>query len=166
MDKLGRRKLLVLSGTLQCLSIVALGVFFQVNHCLNVKEPSDSPCTSSPEVGPLSLVALIVYMTGFSFGWGAIPWLLMSEILPSKARTIAGGVCTFFVWMCSFAVTYMFNSLTKLIHKNGTFYFFGGWAFASVIFVLLFVPETKGKTLEDIEMYFERGNKRAINDDS
>eukprot|EP00118_Oscarella_pearsei_P014357 m.122538 g.122538 ORF g.122538 m.122538 type:complete len:520 (+) comp37791_c0_seq7:1845-3404(+) len=156
MDRLGRRKLLVISGISMCLSVVTLGVFFCINPDLNNASATSSSSSTNthPEAGALSLVSLIVYITGFSFGWGAIPWLVMSEILPSKARSIASGICTCFVWLCSFAVTYMFQPLTYHLNMDGTFWFFGGFCFVSVLFVLFFVPETKGKTLEEIEQHF------------
>ena len=59
----------------------------------------------------LSITSLVVYVIAFSLGWGPIPWLLMSEIFPSKARGPASAIATFFNWAFAFAVTKSFQAL-------------------------------------------------------
>lgn len=75
----------------------------------------------------------------------------MGEIFPSKVRGHAASVATAFNWACSFAVTKSFNDLVGTIGAHGAFWFFGFFCFTSIFFVYMFVPETKGHSLENIE---------------
>lgn len=75
----------------------------------------------------------------------------MGEIFPGKVRGHAAAVATAFNWACSFAVTKSFNDLIESVGAHGAFWFFGIFCFLSIFFVTLFVPETKGHSLENIE---------------
>lgn len=75
----------------------------------------------------------------------------MGEIFPSKVRGHAASVATAFNWACSFIVTKTFNDLLEILGAHGAFWFFGILCFVSIFFVIAFVPETKGQSLESIE---------------
>jgi len=77
----------------------------------------------------------------------------MGEIFPSKVRGHAASVSTAFNWACSFAVTKFFNDLMDVLGAHGAFWFFGIICFLSIFFVTIFVPETKGHSLENIEKH-------------
>jgi facilitated trehalose transporter len=113
-------------------------------------------------IGWLPLATFIVYIVAFSIGYGPIPWLMMGEIFPNKVRGHAAAVATAFNWACSFAVTKAFHDLVDGMGAHGAFWFFGAICLTSTIFVTLFVPETKGCSLEDIEeniMNYKRAKK-------
>jgi len=138
MDRAGRRVLLLisLSGMTICCGGLAA---FHLNH----EKPSW-----------LALAALIGYIVAFSLGLGAIPWLLMGEIIPSHVRALGSSVATMANWTLSFIVTETFATLRTALGPAGTFFLFGGVCACGAIFVALCVPETKGKSLQEIEALF------------
>ena len=152
IDRVGRKVLLNISGLLMALSLIILGAFFFMQH-------SESDVSN---LGWLPLATFITYITAFSIGYGPIPWLMMGEIFPSKVRGHAASVATAFNWTCSFIVTKTFSDLMDTVGAYGTFWFFGIVCLLSVIFVTLFVPETKGHSLEDIENHMLKKKSGCI----
>ncbi|XP_056408746.1 solute carrier family 2, facilitated glucose transporter member 8 isoform X2 [Hyla sarda] len=104
---------------------------------------------------------VLLVISGFAIGWGPIPWLLMSEIFPLRARGVASGVCVVTNWGCAFLVTKIFHDLLDLLTSYGTFWLFAAFCGLNVLFTVLCVPETKGKTLEQIQSYFQQSPERG-----
>ncbi len=104
--------------------------------------------------GWIPLVALMVYVVSFSVGYGPIPWLMMGEIFPGRIRGAAASVSTAFNWSCTFVVTKTFMDLQAALGAHGVFWLFAAVLLASTAFTFFFVPETRGKTLEDIERLY------------
>ena len=96
VDRLGRRVLLLSSLAGMTLAAALMGTYFALGD-------------SAPP--PVALVALVLYIASFSIGLGPIPWLLMAEILPSRARGVASSTATLVNWTCSFIVTETFSSV-------------------------------------------------------
>ncbi|KAJ9561980.1 hypothetical protein OSB04_007140 [Centaurea solstitialis] len=103
--------------------------------------------------GMLSLVGLLIMVTGFSLGLGPIPWVIMSEILPVNIKSLAGSVATLFNWLAASIVT-MTAPLLLSWSTGGTFIIYAAVSTFTLVFVKLWVPETKGKTLEEIQWSF------------
>uniref|UniRef100_A0A0A8XY31 Uncharacterized protein n=1 Tax=Arundo donax TaxID=35708 RepID=A0A0A8XY31_ARUDO len=101
----------------------------------------------------VSLVALVAYVVAFSFGMGAIPWIIMSEILPVSIKSLAGSFATLANWLTSFAITMTANLLLSW-SAGGTFLSYMIVSTFTLVFVILWVPETKGRTLEEIQWSF------------
>ncbi|KAL5061038.1 hypothetical protein RYX36_032642 [Vicia faba] len=140
LDKSGRRPLLLLSAVGTCLGcfLVALSFFLQDIH-------------KWKEVSPiLALVGVLIYVGFFSLGMGAIPWVIMSEIFPINVKGSAGSLVTLVNWLCSWIVSYAFNFLMTW-SSTGTFLGFAVVCGFNVIFIAKVVPETKGRTLEEIQ---------------
>ncbi|PIK35539.1 hypothetical protein BSL78_27632 [Apostichopus japonicus] len=161
MDLVGRKVLLITAGVLMAISSTTFGLYYFLT------KDEISPTTPSgledillgnakSDLGWLSLSSMVIYIIGFSLGLGPIPWLIMSEIFPSKARGLASSIATAFNWTCSFIITKEFLDLENLLHKEGVFWMYAVVCVLEIIFVILFVPETKGKSLEEIEDYFRR----------
>ncbi len=144
IDRAGRRILLIISGTVMTLSMFTLGLYYYLSEHKHVEG-----------IGWVSLTSLIIYVAAFSLGWGPIPWLMMAELFPLRVRGPACSACTMLNWTCSFIVTKEFSDMQKEEQKYGAFWTFGAICLIGVIFVILCVPETKGKTLEEIEEYYE-----------
>lgn len=106
------------------------------------------------DLGWLSLVSLLVFIAFFSLGWGPLPWLITAEVLPVRAKSLAGGIATACNWLVAFLTTKEFEDLEWALNEFGAFWLFAGISLAGVIFVFFFVPETKGKSLEEIEAEF------------
>ncbi|KAG0415200.1 hypothetical protein HPB47_007648 [Ixodes persulcatus] len=146
MDKGGRRVLLLVSASMLAVSLAILGGYHYV------KETNGEGAVSS--MGWLPLACLSLFIIGFSFGMGPIPWLMMGELMPSRVRGFATSICTSFNWTLAFVVTKTFNDMLNLLSTYGTYWFFSGCMLISFVVVVLFLPETKGKTLEEIELAF------------
>ncbi|PKI58001.1 hypothetical protein CRG98_021581 [Punica granatum] len=104
-------------------------------------------------MGILSLIGVVAFVISFSLGMGAIPWLIMAEILPVSIKGLAGSVAVLTNWLTSFAITMSANLLLDW-SPGGTFTMYAAVAAFTVAFVTLWVPETKGRTLEEIQSSF------------
>ncbi|WZY79270.1 hypothetical protein YC2023_025654 [Brassica napus] len=93
---------------------------------------------------------LLLYLAAYAIGVGGLPWVIMSEIFPMNMKVTAGSLVTLASWSSSSIVTYAFNFLFEW-STRGTFYIFGAIAGAALVFIWLFVPETKGLSLEEIQ---------------
>ena len=87
----------------------------------------------------------------FAFSTGAVIWVLISEIFPNRLRGRAISVSVSALWIASFALTYSFPLIGKALGPDGTFWLYAGICFIGFGFVFWRVPETRGKTLEQIE---------------
>jgi len=147
MDNRGRRQLLLIAGLGMALSSALLGLYYRL---------SSASTDSGLSIGWLALVSLIGYVAAFSLGWGPVPMLLTSEIFPSRARGLAASIATLFSWILGFLVTRYFAVMNLAFGLDGSFLIFSSASFLSVVFVVRFVPETKGRSLEEIESFFSK----------
>ena len=97
------------------------------------------------------LGSILVYVAFFALGMGPGPWLIISEIFPTKVRGRAASLATSALWSGTLVVTFTFLSLVKTLGLGGTFAIYGALSFVCLIFIWKSVPETKGKTLEQIQ---------------
>jgi len=143
IDRLGRKILLYISSVGMIISLSVLGTYFYYKDMA----PGTTP-------GWIPLIALVVYVVSFSIGFGPIPWLMMGEIFPSRIRGPAASFSTAFNWACTFIVTKTFMNLQDSITTHGVFWLFSVIIFLFVFFIIFFVPETRGLSLEDIEQLY------------
>ena len=137
VDKLGRRLLLMIGSISMFVCTLLLGVYYDIAEIpleegqkrISIFGGSVSHSVPLNHISWLAVLCVIFYIIVFSLGWGPLPWLLMSEIFPPRARGFASGIVTFVNWLLVFVVTKTF-------------------------FVFFCVPETKGKSLEEIEKIF------------
>ncbi|XP_010546664.1 PREDICTED: sugar transporter ERD6-like 18 isoform X2 [Tarenaya hassleriana] len=140
VDNWGRRPLLLASASGMCISSGLLGVSFTLQKFQLV-----------PELTPIfTFLCVVVYIAAFAIGVGGLPWIIMSEIFPINIKVTAGSLVTLTSWLSSWVVTYTFNFMFEW-SAQGTFYIFSGICGASLGFIWLLVPETKGLTLEEIQ---------------
>lgn len=102
----------------------------------------------------LMLTGLLLYLFFFAPGMGPMPWTINSEIYPLWARSTCYALATSVNWMFNLLVSMTFLTLTHAITKYGTFYLYMGFALFGLIFFFILLPETKGKTLEEVESLF------------
>jgi hypothetical protein len=86
---------------------------------------------------------------------------MMAEIFPAKVRGMAVSLITLFNWILAFIVTSIFPHMVDLMHESGTFWFYGFVCLGGVVYVMFCVPETKGKTLDQIEAWFSGEQPRG-----
>ena len=99
----------------------------------------------------------MIYVACFAFELGPIFWLLISEIYPLKVRGAAMSAVTVTNWAMNLAVAVTFLTLVGVLGRAGTFWLYGAIAVAAWVFFYLPVPETKGKSLEQIEAHWRTG---------
>lgn len=147
LDKAGRRLLLIVSAVGMTVSLVLVAVAFFLEGIV----PKDSHLYTV--MGILSLVGLVAMVISFSLGLGPIPWVIMSEILPVNIKGLAGSVATLANWLTAFVTTMTAN---LLLHwsSGGTFTIYAVISVFAVVFATCWVPETKGRALEEIQQSF------------
>ncbi|GMI67284.1 ERD6-like 6 [Hibiscus trionum] len=147
VDKAGRRILLIISSSGMTLSLLLVASAFYAEEFI----AEDSAIHGI--MGIVSLVGLVTFSITFSLGVGAIPWVIMSEILPVNIKSLAGSVATLANWMTAWAVTMTANLLLTW-NAGGTFTIYAAVAAFTIVFVARWVPETKGRSLEEIQSSF------------
>lgn len=147
VDKAGRRLLLIVSSAGMTASLLLVAVSFYVTD--SVSESSSLHNIFSI----LSVIGVVAMVVAFSLGIGAIPWVIMSEILPVNIKGLAGSIATLANWLSSWVVTMTANLLLTW-STGGTFTIYMVVSAFTVAFVSLYVPETKGRTLEEIQRSF------------
>ncbi|XP_047109599.1 facilitated trehalose transporter Tret1-2 homolog [Schistocerca piceifrons] len=155
VDRAGRRPLLLASGALMAVSMAALGAYFNLQE-QNREEGLEL----------LPLASLVVFMLGYSLGYCTLPFLLMGELLPERQRGPLSSLAGSFNLAFMFVVIKTFHNFQQLLGNDGTFWLYGAMCLASCAFVWLLVPETRAKSLAEIEQFFEdshqaRKEKRA-----
>ncbi len=97
------------------------------------------------------LASILLYVSFFALGMGPGPWLIISEIFPTKIRGRAASIATSALWTSTLVVTFTFLTLVNVLNLSGTFAIYGALSFVCFFYVWRFVPETKGRTLEQIQ---------------
>ncbi|KAF8051968.1 hypothetical protein N665_1634s0006 [Sinapis alba] len=147
VDKAGRRLLLTISSVGMTISLVIVAAAFYLKEFVS----HDSNMYSMLSI--LSVVGVVAMVVSFSLGMGPIPWLIMSEILPVNIKGLAGSIATLANWFFSWLITMTANLLLAW-SSGGTFTLYAVVCAFTVVFVTLWVPETKGKTLEELQALF------------
>ncbi|XP_046674977.1 facilitated trehalose transporter Tret1-like [Homalodisca vitripennis] len=151
MRRLGRRPMTFMSSVGCGLTMVGLGSYMYMGEQW-AAEGKEKSATWIP------ILNLFVFMTASTMGYLTVPWVMIGEVYPSKVRGIMGGLTTFVGHFCIFLVVKTFP-LFQSISKFGTFIFYGVVSLLATIFFYLFLPETQGRTLQEIEDYFSGRTK-------
>ncbi|KAJ8472027.1 hypothetical protein OPV22_026370 [Ensete ventricosum] len=146
MDRSGRRPLLMVSAAGTCIGCFLVGMSFMLKGHEFSKELNTV----------LALAGILTYTGSFSLGMGGIPWVIMSEIFPLNMKGRAGSLVTLVSWVGSWIISYTFNFL-MMWSSAGTFFIFASICGVTVLFVERLVPETKGRTLEEIQASMSLG---------
>lgn len=139
LDCLGRKPVLVTSATISALALAAAGttVFLEVDGASWVP-----------------LAAMLVYVGAYAIGLGPILWAYLGELLPTPVRSVAASIITFFHFSSSFGVNYMFFEVVATFGLGRTLMVFGSVNLVIALVVFCFIPETKGRSLQDMEKAF------------
>ncbi len=134
-DRVGRRPLLLVATGGMGVSLVLLGAAFRF------------------PVLPASalLVIILFYIAFFASAMGPLVWVVLAEIFPIKVRGGAMGLATVVLWLADFAVTLTFPVISDRFHPSTAFWLYAAMCALALVFMLIYLPETKGRTLEEIE---------------
>ncbi|XP_046649044.1 facilitated trehalose transporter Tret1-2 homolog isoform X2 [Daphnia pulicaria] len=158
VDRFGRRVLLMTSGTFMAVSLSGLGAFVYVKKAWEelsvVDESTVEEQNLLAELGWLPLLCLMSFIISYSFGFGAVPQLVMGELFPSEYRHRMGTISVSFSVLCTFVVVRTFPLMASTMGLASVYGLYATCCLTAVVFVGLFLPETKGKTLEEISSFF------------
>jgi MFS transporter, SP family, galactose:H+ symporter len=148
VDRFGRKPLLLIgsSGMFIGLLVVA-GSFFELRKVTSSIQSHHVPT----EAGLLALVGLVVFIASFAFSLGPVVWTVINEVFPAHVRGRGVAFATAVNWLAAWVVAQTFLSLVSAISTEGTFLLFAGFCVVTFVYVRWFVPETKGKTLEEVQ---------------
>jgi SP family xylose:H+ symportor-like MFS transporter len=138
VDKFGRKPLLVIGSIGMMVGMAALSVLSFMDV-----------------IGVAALVFIIIYTASFMMSWGPITWVLISEIFPNTIRGQAVAIAVAAQWISNFVVSSTFPSLSEW-STGGAYLIYAVFSLLSAVFVLKMVPETKGKTLEDMSRLWRK----------
>lgn len=149
IDRFGRKPLLVISGTMMTICLSVLGYYFKL------KDGGNDVST----FGWLPLTSLALFNIVFSIGYGSVPFTVISEIFPPETKGVASSMSIVVHWSLVFAVTKLFPTMEDRMGQAATFWTFSCFTAASAVFAYFVVPETKGKTLQEIQSKLKRRQK-------
>jgi SP family galactose:H+ symporter-like MFS transporter len=146
LDRTGRRPLLLVGIAGMIASLAALGLVFRLG-------------SHSAALGWLAVISVMLYVGSFAISLGPIFWLLISEIYPQRIRGMAMGVATMTNWSFNLLVALTFLVLIENLGPSNTFFLYAVVSIGSFLFAYYLVPETKGRTLEEIADMIHRRNR-------
>jgi MFS transporter, SP family, xylose:H+ symportor len=140
VDRLGRKPLLIIGGLVMGVAMITLGFQFKAN---------------AEGTGPL--IAAVLYIAGFALSWGPVTWVLLSEMFPNSIKNRAMAIAVAAQWIANLFVSWSFkilignSTLNALFNHGFPYWTYGVMSFLAAAFVYLYVPETKQRTLEEIQ---------------
>jgi SP family xylose:H+ symportor-like MFS transporter len=146
VDRLGRKPLLIVGGLVMGVAMITLGFQFQAN---------------AVGIGPL--IAAVLYIGGFALSWGPVTWVLLSEMFPNAIKSRAMALAVAAQWVANLFVSWTFkilignSALNALFNHGFPYWMYGVFSFLAAGFVYLYVPETKQRTLEEIQNLWTQG---------
>jgi len=135
VDKVGRKPLLLVAAAGMGVSQLLLGAAFKIENL----------------AGTAILLLILLYIAFFAMAMGPIVWVVLSEIFPTRMRGSAMAIATVALWIADFAVTLSFPVIADRLNESTAFWFYALMCAVDFVFMLFLLPETKGKTLEEIE---------------
>jgi SP family xylose:H+ symportor-like MFS transporter len=145
VDRYGRKPLQIIGALGMAMSMLALGFTFYFEH-----------------IGIAALVFMLIYVASFAMSWGPVTWVLLSEMFPNRIRGRVMAVAVAAQWISNYLVSWSFpmmdksSSLTSIFHHGFAYWIYGIMGLLAAWFVWKLVPETKGKTLEQMENLWKK----------
>lgn len=147
VNRVGRRVLLMGSSVVLAICLLMLGFYFQLNLTT---------------VGWLPLLSLTIYMVAFSLGFGPVPWMMVGELFPVETKGNASVIAVMVNWSASFIVTKFFTNLRDAFGTGITFWIFTVIMILATVFAFFVVPETRGKSLQQIQDELNGRNRNRV----
>jgi len=144
VDRAGRRPLLLAGIAGMIITLGVLGLSFRISN-------------PSGQLAWIAVICLMGYVASFAISLGPIFWLLIAEIYPLRIRGLAEGTAATFNWASNLVVSLTFLTLVEKLGASSTFLLYASFSVTSWLFAYYLVPETKGRTLEEIEAFWRTG---------
>ena len=145
VDRYGRKPLMIIGAVGMAVSMIALGFTFYIQN-----------------IGIAALLFMLTYVASFAVSWGPVTWVLLSEIFPNRIRGRAMAVAVAAQWISNYLVSWTFpmmdksSSLNNVFHHGFAYWIYGGMGILAAWFMWKYVPETKGKSLEEMEKLWRK----------
>ena len=145
VDKFGRKPLLITGALVMAVSMLGLGTSF-----------------SQELPGSLKLIFMLMYTAGFAMSWGPVCWVMLSEIFPNSVRSSVMSIAVAAQWVSNFLISWTFpimdknETLVNAFNHGFSYWIYGVLSVLAALFVWKRLPETKGKTLEDMENLWKK----------
>ena len=136
-DRIGRRRLIVIPGIVMAVGCFAVSLHFYL------KSNTSWSCSW------LLVVGVLIYIAFYSVGWGILPYVYLGEIFDPMVKSTAVMIASFVRYTVMFIITQSFNTLLTMITPSGTFLLYAAVSILGIVYAVLFVPETKGTTVEE-----------------
>jgi sugar porter (SP) family MFS transporter len=136
VDNWGRKKMMLLGAS----SLAVIYLFLGASYYFGIQ-------------GFYILILVVSAIAFYALTLAPVTWVVLSEIFPNRVRGTAMAIATTALWSASFVLTYTFPLLNKLLHASGTFWLYAVICMAGFLFILKRLPETKNKSLEEIEKF-------------
>ena len=158
VDILGRRLLLFIGNTGCFISLLMIGLLFQIGHSENALITSLAILFASMDINTdmMLVIMMCLFVASFAFSLGPIKWIVISEIFPTKIRGRAVAICTMALWLTDVCLNQFFPIVQSKYGASVSFFTFAIFLVPQFIFIIKIMPETKGKSLEEIESNWER----------
>ncbi|MCK4750257.1 MAG: D-xylose transporter XylE, partial [Bacteroidales bacterium] len=150
VDRFGRKPLMLIGALAMAVSMFALGLSFYLD-----------------KMGILSLIFMLMYTAAFAMSWGPVTWVLLSEIFPNSIRG-AMSIAVASQWIANLVISWTFpmmnesSVMTRLFNHGFSYWIYGVMGLLAAWFVIRLVPETKGKSLEELESTWKKGESRKV----
>ncbi|KAL4963703.1 sugar porter family MFS transporter [Aspergillus stella-maris] len=153
IDLWGRRWPTIVSSLACSLCLWVVGAYVKVGHPADIIDAGGELSLSTAAGGRAATAMIMIYSVLWSFGLNGIPWIVSAEIFPGALRNLTGTWAALVQWLIQFVITkalpYIFNSF-----GYGTWFFFASWMMLATFWSFFFLPETKGKTLDEMDIIF------------
>lgn len=150
VDRAGRKLLWLVSLGVMCVCLVVLGIYFFLQ--------SGSPETAK-KITFIPIIAICLYICGFSLGGGPLPWAMIGEMLPSRIKGPTAAFIAFTNWILAFAVSSTFPLFLDILGAGTIYWIFAGVCGLGIPFVIFVLIETKGKDLDEIQAILSGKNQ-------
>jgi len=150
VDKWGRKPLLITGALIMAVAMITLGCLFNAHA-----------------VGLAALVAVVVYIAGFALSWGPVAWVMLAEMFPNSIKGKALGIAVAAQWIANWLVSTSFkvidgnSALNNMFNHGFAYWIYGGMSVLAALFVIRYVPETKGRSLEAIQELWSKPEAAA-----
>ena len=168
VDKAGRKILLAIGTAIQVVALAAVGMIFAFANRVPVTKIVHGHAVHSMAAHfshgqvLILITSILTFIAAFAMAMGPMPWIIISEIFPARIRGRAASVGILTLWVAIYVVAQSFPMLKASVGLTVTYFIYSGCSLISFLFVLLVLPETKGKTLEQIEAYWHHRHENKM----